>query len=83
MRREGGQQVLRVVLDRPGPAATAEESVSIADCERVSQELGTILDVEDLVARALTRWRSRRRVSIDRSGTPTTIGGSRGGSRRS
>ena len=49
MRREGRQQVLRVVLDRPGPAATPEDSVSIADCERVSHELGTILDVEDLV----------------------------------
>jgi ribosome maturation factor RimP len=49
LRREGGQDVLRVILDRPGPAATPEESVSIADCEKVSHELGTILDVEDLV----------------------------------
>jgi ribosome maturation factor RimP len=49
MRREGAQHVLRVVLDRPGPAATPEESVSITDCETVSQELGTILDVEDLL----------------------------------
>lgn len=48
MRREGKQQVLRIVLDRPGRGATAEESVSIADCERVSQELGTILEVEGL-----------------------------------
>jgi ribosome maturation factor RimP len=48
LRREGGQQVLRVTLDRPGPSASAEESVSISDCEAVSQELGTILDVEDL-----------------------------------
>lgn len=47
MRREGGQDVLRVILDRPGPAATPEESVSITDCERVAQELNTILDVED------------------------------------
>jgi ribosome maturation factor RimP len=49
MRRESGGEVLRVVLDRPGPAATAEESVSIADCERVSHELSTILDVEDFI----------------------------------
>jgi ribosome maturation factor RimP len=49
MRREGGGEVLRVVLDRPGPAATPEESVSIADCEKVSQELSTIVDVEDVV----------------------------------
>jgi ribosome maturation factor RimP len=54
MRREGAQNVLRVVLDRPGSGATAEESVSIADCEKVSHELGTILDVEDLVPDSFT-----------------------------
>jgi ribosome maturation factor RimP len=54
MRREGHADVLRVVVDRPGPAATPEESVSIADCERVSQELSTILDVEDLLPGAYT-----------------------------
>ena len=54
LRREGGQQVLRVTLDRPGPSAIAEESVSISDCEEVSQELGTILDVEDLLPARFT-----------------------------
>lgn len=54
MRREGSGEVLRVILDRPGPAATPEESVSIADCEQVSQELSTILDVEDVVPGAYT-----------------------------
>jgi len=54
MRREGAQNVLRVVLDRPGPAATAEESVSIADCANVSHELGTILDVEELLPASYT-----------------------------
>lgn len=49
LRREGGQQVLRVVLDRPGPNRTAEESVSLNDCARVSEELSAILDVEDVV----------------------------------
>jgi ribosome maturation factor RimP len=49
LRREGGQQVLRVVLDRPGPNRTAEESVSLEDCARVSEELSAILDVEDEV----------------------------------
>lgn len=49
LRREGGRQVLRVVLDRPGPNATAEDSVSLEDCARVSEELSTILDVEDIV----------------------------------
>ena len=54
MRREGGADVLRIVLDRPGPAATPEESVSIEDCERVSQEIGTILDVEDVLPDSYT-----------------------------
>jgi ribosome maturation factor RimP len=49
MAREGRQHVVRVTLDRPGPAATPEDSVSIRDCEAVSHELGTILDVEDLL----------------------------------
>ena len=49
LKREGGQQVLRVVLDRPGPNRTAEESVSLEDCARVSEELSAILDVEDIV----------------------------------
>lgn len=54
IRREGGGDVLRVVLDRPGPAATPEDSVSIADCERVSEELSTILDVEDVLPASYT-----------------------------
>ena len=54
MRRESGGEVLRVVLDRPGPAATPEDSVSIADCEKVSHELSTILDVEDAIPGAYT-----------------------------
>ena len=41
--------MLRVVLDRPGPNATAEDSVSLDDCARVSEDLGAILDVEELV----------------------------------
>jgi ribosome maturation factor RimP len=49
LKREGGQQVLRVVVDRPGPAATPEESVSIEDCARVAEDLGTLLDVEDVI----------------------------------
>jgi ribosome maturation factor RimP len=54
MRRESGGEVLRVVLDRPGPAATPEDSVSIKDCEKVSHELSTILDVEDVIPGAYT-----------------------------
>jgi ribosome maturation factor RimP len=46
-RREPGGPVIRVFIDRPGPAATPEESVSIEDCAEVSREMATILDVED------------------------------------
>ena len=46
-RRETAGHVVRVFIDRPGPAATAEESVSIEDCEQVNREISTILDVED------------------------------------
>jgi len=53
-RRESTGQVVRVFIDRPGPAATAEESVSIEDCEQVSREIGTILDVEDPLPFAYT-----------------------------
>jgi len=53
----GKQRFLRVYIDRvplDSPGATPEEvdpypKVSHADCERVSQQLSVILDVEDLV----------------------------------
>jgi ribosome maturation factor RimP len=54
LKREGGQQVLRVIVDRPGPAATPEDSVSIDDCARVAEELGTLLDVEDVIPSGYT-----------------------------
>jgi len=53
-RREGRGLVLRVQIDRPGPAATAEDSVSIEDCAQVSRELSAVLDVEDVVPDAYT-----------------------------
>jgi ribosome maturation factor RimP len=53
-RREAAGMVLRVQIDRPGPSATAEESVSVEDCARVSRDLGAILDVEDVVPAAYT-----------------------------
>ena len=46
-RREATGHVVRVFIDRPGPAATAEESVGIEDCEQVNREMSAILDVED------------------------------------
>jgi ribosome maturation factor RimP len=53
-RREASGMVLRVRLDRPGPAAIAEESVSVDDCANVSRDLSAILDVEDIVPTAYT-----------------------------
>jgi ribosome maturation factor RimP len=53
-RREASGMVLRVQIDRPGPAATAEESVSVDDCANVSRDLSAILDVEDLVPTGYT-----------------------------
>jgi len=53
-RREAAGMVLRVLIDRPGPAATAEESVSVDDCAHVSRDLSAMLDVEDIVPTAYT-----------------------------
>lgn len=41
-RREAHGWVLRLFIDKPG-------GVSLADCQRVSEELGDHLDVEDLI----------------------------------
>ena len=38
----GGQRLVRIAIDKP-------QGVTHADCELVSQQVGTILDVEDLV----------------------------------
>jgi ribosome maturation factor RimP len=38
----GGTRVLRIFIDKP-------EGVTHADCEHISQDVGTILDVEDLI----------------------------------
>jgi ribosome maturation factor RimP len=53
-RRETGGHVVRVFIDRPGPSATPDDSVSIEDCEQVNREIGTILDVEDPLPFAYT-----------------------------
>ena len=49
LRREPIGTVLRVVIDRPDPGRVEapEESVGIEDCQRVSQDLSALLDVED------------------------------------
>jgi len=53
-RREAHGMVLRVQIDRPGPSATAEDSVSVDDCASVSRDLSAVLDVEDNVPTAYT-----------------------------
>lgn len=46
----GRDRLLRVYIDRlPGPANPEGLGVGIKDCERVSEQLSVILDVEDLV----------------------------------
>ena len=46
----GKQRLLRVYLDRlPGPANPGGLGITHSDCERVSQQLSVILDVEELV----------------------------------
>ena len=49
LRREPIGTVLRVVIDRPdrGVPEPPEEAVGIEDCQRVSQDLSALLDVED------------------------------------
>ena len=49
LRRESSGTVLRVIIDRPdrGVPETPEESVGIQDCQRVSQDLSALLDVEE------------------------------------
>jgi ribosome maturation factor RimP len=42
LRGGGSKRLLRIYIDKPG-------GVSHADCELVSQQVGTILDVEDVI----------------------------------
>jgi ribosome maturation factor RimP len=46
----GKQRLLRIYIDRlPGPDNPEGAGISHKDCERVSEQLSVILDVEDLV----------------------------------
>ena len=48
-RREAPGMVLRIQIDKPGSQATAEDSVSVDDCAKVSRDLSAIFDVDDVV----------------------------------
>lgn len=58
-RRESIGWVLRVMVDRPWDSASGperqEDAVGIEDCQKVSHDLGTLLDVEDDLGAALDR----------------------------
>jgi len=50
----GRGRLLRIYIDRPQPAASGSSpdrphGVSHADCEFISQQVGTILDIEDVI----------------------------------
>lgn len=49
LRRESIGNVLRVIIDRPdrGVVEMPEDAVGIEDCQRVSQDLSALLDVEE------------------------------------
>ena len=48
LRREAIGTVLRVIIDRPdrGVPERPEDAVGIEECQRVSQDLSAVLDVE-------------------------------------
>jgi ribosome maturation factor RimP len=47
----GGNRVLRITIDRAprAPGDARPEGVSHADCEFITQQVGTILDMEDVI----------------------------------
>ena len=50
LRRESVGTVLRVIIDRPDPGTPTtpeQDSIGIADCQRVSHDLSALLDVEE------------------------------------
>ena len=48
IRKQGPQWLLRIYIDRE------TGGVTLGDCEAVSRDLGTILDVEDIISHAYT-----------------------------
>src|ERR1700751_4724341 len=50
LRGGGKARMLRIVIDRPGSDASgAQAGVTHEDCANLSREVGTILDVEDVI----------------------------------
>ena len=60
-RRESSGWVLRVIIDRPAgdpaqEAGATEEPVGIADCQRMSRDFGTLLDVDENLSEGLEKY---------------------------
>ena len=53
-RREASGMVLRVRIDRPGSRASADDSVTVDECAKVSRDLSAIFDVDDVIPTAYT-----------------------------
>tara|TARA_Y100000758_G_C15839415_1_gene345048 strand:- start:12 stop:497 length:486 start_codon:yes stop_codon:yes gene_type:complete len=53
LRRESVGWVLRVVLDRQD-SSVDDDGISVDDCQKVSQDLNAVLDVEDTLDHAYT-----------------------------
>src|SRR4051812_39234454 len=53
-RREAPGMVLRIRIDRPGSKGTAEDSVTVDECAKVSRDLSAIFDVDDVIPTAYT-----------------------------
>jgi ribosome maturation factor RimP len=53
LRRESVGWVIRVVIDRVTAADATGEPVGIVDCQRVSQDLGALFDVEDALTEGI------------------------------
>ena len=53
LRRESVGWVLRVVLDRQD-SSVDDDGISVDDCQKVSQDLNAVLDVEDALDHAYT-----------------------------
>ena len=53
-RREAGRWVLRIFVDKRGETAEKPESVTLDDCERVSQIVGDFLDSTNVLTQSYT-----------------------------
>ena len=51
-------RLLRVYIDK------SEKSIEIEDCEQISKQISSVLDVEDVIQESMS-WRSLRPESID------------------